>query len=120
MTQSILAFYSENVWSKDHTRHTQKTLHWVLQAIGSTAALIGMLLEVMSKIQNGRDHFYSPHAICGLVAGIFTFIGMMNGVAALWSVELRKYGRPLYFKLAHNLTGLTAFVMGKESALFFF
>lgn len=113
MTQSILAFYSENVWSKDHTRHTKKTLHWVLQAIGSTSAIIGMSLEVISKIQNGRQHFYTPHAIIGLSAGIFTLIGMMSGVGALWSVELRKYGRPLYFKLAHNLNGIIAFVLGE-------
>lgn len=73
-----------------------------------------MSLEVISKIQNGRQHFYTPHAIIEFSAGIFTLIGMMSGVAALWSVELRKYGRSLYFKLAHNLNGIIAFVLGKS------
>lgn len=113
MTQSILAFYSENVWSKEHTRKTQRTLHWLLQAIGSTAAIIGMIIEIVIRQQNGWPHFSSKHSIVGLIAGIFTLIGMMNGISALWSVELRKYVRPVYFKLAHNFTGISAFVLGK-------
>lgn len=113
MTQSILAFYSENIWSKDHSRNTQKTLHWLLQAIGSTAAVVGMIVEFVSRWQNGKFHFTTTHSVVGLIAGIFTLVGMLNGISALWSVELRKYACPVYFKLAHNSIGISAFVLGE-------
>lgn len=113
MTQSIMSFYSENVWSKDHSRNTQRTLHWVLQAVGSSAALAGMSFEFTYAWKHDLEHFTSTHSIIGLTAGILTIIGMLNGISALWSVELRKLVRPVYVKLAHNLTGISAFVLGE-------
>lgn len=113
MTQSILAFYSQNVWSKDYARPRQKTFHWVLQAVGSTMAIAGMVTEFYGRSQKNKNHIISTHSTIGLIAGIFTLIGMFNGVSALWSVELRKYVRPVYLKLLHNLNGIAAFVLGK-------
>lgn len=108
MTEAILAFYSQNVWSQPHTRQVKKTLHWVLQAIGSLAAITGMIIEFMNKSR----HFQSTHSILGLTAGILTTFGMLNGVTALWSIELKKFVKPIYMKIAHNLNGIAAFVLG--------
>lgn len=113
MTQSILAFYSQNVWSKELSRPAQRTFHWVLQATGSTAAIIGMIIEFVYRNQRSKEHFATTHSIVGLTAGIFTLIGMLNGVSALWSVELRRYISPVYLKLAHNMNGIAALVLGK-------
>lgn len=113
MTEAIMAFYAHNVWSKQHIRKTQRTLHWLLQAIGSGMAIAGMIIEFVSRDQAGKSHFKSTHSIVGLTAGICTLIGMLNGVSALWSVELKKYARPVYFKLVHNFNGIAAFVLGK-------
>lgn len=112
MTQSILAFYSENVWSKQHSRQTHKTLHWVLQGLGSSAAIAGMIIEFINRWQSSKNHFISTHSIVGLTAFILTVLGMLNGVAALWSVEMRRYVKPVYLKMAHNLNGIAAFVLG--------
>lgn len=117
MTQSILAFYSENVWSKQHTRKTQKTLHWILQGLGSSAAIVGMIIEFINRWQSNKNHFTSTHSILGLTAFILTLLGMFNGVSALWSVELRTYVKPVYLKMAHNLNGIAAFVLGKKHLL---
>lgn len=113
MTEAILAFYSENVWSQQHTRYVKKTSHWILQTVGSLVAILGMIIEFMNK----QRHFTTTHAILGLVAGIFTLIGMLNGVTALFSVELKKRVKPIYFKMAHNITGMAAFVLGKSVKL---
>lgn len=113
MTQSILAFYSENLWSKELARPSQRTFHWILQATGSTATIIGMIIEFVNRSQRSKEHFSSPHSIIGLTAGICTMIGMLNGVSTHWSGELRRYVNPVYLKLAHNLNGITAFVLGK-------
>lgn len=110
MTEAILAFYSENVWSQQYTRPVKKTLHWILQTVGSLVALIGMIIEFANK----QRHFTTTHAILGLIAGIFTLLGMLNGVTALFSIELNKYVKPIYLKMAHNVNGIAAFVLGKN------
>lgn len=110
MTEAILAFYSQNVWSQQHTRYVRKTFHWVLQTIGSLAAIIGMIIEFSNKTR----HFQSTHSIIGLTAGILTLIGMLNGVTALFVIELKRYTKPFYLKMAHNVNGIAAFVLGNN------
>ncbi|XP_055300071.1 transmembrane reductase CYB561D2-like [Sitodiplosis mosellana] len=112
MTQAILALYSENVWSKQHTRQTQKTIHWVLQAVGSSTAILGIIIQYIDRSLNSKPHFSSTHSIIGLIAAIFTLIGMFNGISALWSIKLKNYVRPVYSKLAHNLHGTVAYSLG--------
>lgn len=116
MTEAIMAFYVQNLWSQNHTRYTKKTVHWIMQGVGSTGAIVGMIIEFMNK----ETHFRSTHAKLGLSAGIFTVLGMLNGISALFSVELRTYFRPLYWKFLHNLTGIVAFVLGKNILFFFY
>lgn len=113
MAQAIMAFYSQNIWSKKHPRHTQRTLHWVLQVIGSSAAIIGIITEYIGRWQKSKNHFISTHSTIGLIAGICTLITMMSGISALWSTKLKKYARPIYFKLMHNFGGMTVFILGK-------
>lgn len=107
-----MAFYPLNTWSQQHSRQTKKTIHWILQAIGSTSAIAGMTIEFIGRWEKSKYHFISLHSKFGLAAGIFTLIGMLNGTSALWSVELRSYMKPIYLKFIHNLTGITAFVLG--------
>lgn len=113
MTQAILAYYSQNVWSRQHSQPMKRLLHWVLQAIDSRMATAGMILEYVNRDMRGVSHFHSKHSIVGLIAGIFTLIGMLNGISALWAIDLRKYVAPVYLKIFHNLTGLAAFVLGE-------
>lgn len=113
MTQAILSFYPFNVITQPYSRKTRKTIHWVLEATGSTAALTGMIIEYVSRSQSSKSHFSTTHSIIGLIAGIFTLIGMLNGISALWAVELRTYTKPVYLKFLHNLTGISAFTIGK-------
>lgn len=109
MTQAIMTFYSENVWSKRRSQPVKRLLHWVLQATGSSMAIIGMIIQYVNR----RSHFQTKHSIVGLIAGIFTLIAMVNGMSALWSVEMRKYVSPVYSKFFHLVVGLTAFVLGE-------
>lgn len=107
-----MTFYSENVWSSGLSRQSKRTIHWMLQALGSTLAIVGASLEFISRWQKGKVHFHSTHSILGLIAVIFTIIAMFNGISALWSTELKRYVRPVYLKLGHNIVGLAAFVVG--------
>lgn len=107
-----MTLYSQNLWSKNNTRQTNKTLHWMLQAAGSSIALVGILCEYISREQRGKGHFKATHAYFGLAAAILTTISMFGGVTALWSVYLKRYVKPVFLKLAHNLIGISAFVIG--------
>lgn len=113
MAQAIMVFYSQNIWSKKYSRHMQRTLHWILQVIGSSAAIIGIITEYIGRWQKSKNHFISTHSTIGLIAGICTLITMLSGISALWSAKLKKYARPIYFKLLHNFCGMTVFILGK-------
>lgn len=113
MAQAIMTFYSFNLWSKRLPRQTQRTLHWILQVIGSSAALLGIIIEFIGRWQKSKDHFISTHSTIGLIAGIFMLITLLGGVSALWSTKLKKYARPIHFKLAHNFSGISVFILGK-------
>lgn len=113
MAQAIMMFYSQNLWSKKYPRHTQRTLHWIIQTIASSAVVIGIIVEYIGRWQKSKSHFISTHSIIGLIAGIFTVITMLGGVSALWSIKLKKFVRPIYVKLAHNSGGIAVFILGK-------
>ena len=70
MTESIMAFYAHNVWSKEHSRQTQRTIHWVLQAMGSCAAIAGMITVYVGLEKVSKGHLMTTHSKLGLAAGI--------------------------------------------------
>lgn len=113
MCEAIMSLYQQNSWTVLHTKRTKTNLHWVLQAIGSSMAIGGMLLYVVNRDQ----HFDSLHGQLGLASGIFTCIGILNGTSALWAKELYRFVKPVYSKLFHNVIGIVAFVLGMASLI---
>lgn len=112
MAQALMTFYSHNIWSKKLTRETQKTCHWVLQAIGSAAIVVGIITEYASRENSSKTHLSSAHSIIGFIALILTMIGMLNGMFLTWPGDLKKSANHAHIKLAHNITGMTAYVLG--------
>lgn len=113
MAQAIMMFYSQNIWSKRYPRHTQRTFHWILQVIGSSAAILGIIIEYIGRWQKSKNHFISTHSTVGLIAGIFLLVTMLGGISALWSTKLKKYVRPIFIKMAHTFSGIAVFILGK-------
>lgn len=114
MAQAILSLFPGNVWSKAETRQVNKTIHGILQGLGASFAIAGMLIEFISKVKNSRSHFESTHAKLGLATFIFTLISLLNGLATFYSVKLKSFVKPKFSKLAHNIAGITAFVLGNN------
>lgn len=108
MCESIMSLYKHNSWSHLHQRRTQQHLHWILQALGSGAAIAGMAVYYVARDR----HLRSTHSQLGFASLIFTCLGILNGTAALWSRELFRFVKPVYTKLFHNVCGITAFVTG--------
>lgn len=112
MATGIMSLYSENSWSRLHSVSTKTRLHWILQGLGSVMALLGIVLEFIYRVKASKGHLETPHAIVGLVSGIFTLISLFNGMATLWSSKLKTYVKPVFLKCFHNCAGLLAFGLG--------
>ncbi len=112
MMEGILTFFPQNIWSTQCDMKTKRYIHWILQTLGSLLALSGICVE---SINYSGKHFHTNHAILGLISGIFLLIGLLNGCAAFWSVELRNLFRPVVLKCFHNFIGMMAIVVGNEN-----
>ncbi|XP_001848092.2 cytochrome b561 domain-containing protein 2 [Culex quinquefasciatus] len=112
MAEAILLFYSGNTWSQVMLHPQRRTVHWILQVVGSLCVIVGIALEYYWRDINNKLHFHDTHSILGLVALILMLLSMTNGLGALFSVELRRKIKPVYMKLGHQFVGLCCFVIG--------
>ncbi|XP_050078549.1 uncharacterized protein LOC126565416 [Anopheles maculipalpis] len=115
MAESLLTLYSQNSWTNRYSTKAKRHWHWILQAIGCSAILVGIVIEIYIKEDAGRQHFRSDHAITGLVSLIFIGLSFLNGIAAMYTVKIKHIIRPVYVKMCHYLTGIVAFVIGITS-----
>lgn len=112
MAEAILTLYSSNSWSSFHTKRTKRNMHWIIQVIGSTMAIVGTAILIPDRV----THFNTVHSVTGIVSLILAFIALINGVAALWPLEfyMRFNIRPVISKVCHNFIGIASFVIGKR------
>ena len=117
MAEAILALFPKNVWSRQETRQLNKKLHGILQGLGASSAIAGMLIMFNSKWQSSASHFESTHAKLGSAAFILTSFSLFNGLATFYSKKLKTFVRPKYSKVTHNFVGIAAFALGNEYRL---
>lgn len=112
MAEAILALYASNGWSFFHSARTKRNIHWIMQVIGSTMAIVGTIILYPQR----PIHFKTVHSVTGLISLILTVIALINGIAALWPVQFySKYNiRPVVSKVLHNFVGVSAFVIGEQ------
>lgn len=115
MAEGILTIYSKNTWSKMTSKKTKTALHWILQVVGCALALAGNAIEIQSK---SRNHFVSMHAKLGLVSMVFMVISLVNGVAALFAMDLKRFVKPVYNKIFHSTMSIVCFVTGMVSLIY--
>uniref|UniRef100_A0AAG5D8V7 ascorbate ferrireductase (transmembrane) n=1 Tax=Anopheles atroparvus TaxID=41427 RepID=A0AAG5D8V7_ANOAO len=112
MAAGVSMLYGGNSFARQSPRSTRKTIHWILQSVGSGCVLIGTVLQYINREKKLKSHFGSLHSIVGLLAVIFVFLSLANGVAALFGWKLRRFLRPSLCKLTHHATGTASFAMG--------
>lgn len=61
MAEAIIGIYHTNSWSRQHNRRSRHNIHWIMQAVGSTLSLAGVLCEYLHT----RRHFNNHHAFLG-------------------------------------------------------
>ena len=65
MAEGIMAFYKANSLTFLSSRREKNHYHWILQVIGGTMALYGIIIEIIDKDRRNLVHFASLHAIYG-------------------------------------------------------
>lgn len=132
MAEGILTYYKANTLTLYNTKVQKNYTHWILQTLGTIAAITGVVHEIFYREKIGRGHFYSNHGIfgkscrfqisrlfdyfiLGLISTIFLVISFLSGCATQFSVDLRQYLKPPLSKLFHILMSLTAFITGMVS-----
>lgn len=104
-----MMFYSENVWSSQFDKRTKRCIHWIIQVIGSSLALSGIVVQ---HINYKGEHFQTIHSVIGLISAIFLLISLCGGVCALKSFHLRNVLRPASVKFCHYAVAIIAIVFG--------
>lgn len=67
MTEGILTMYNQNTLTMLAELKSQKTIiHWILQTSGAFFALVGIIIQIISRIRLGKAHFSFIHSIFGI------------------------------------------------------
>ncbi|XP_055300573.1 probable transmembrane reductase CYB561D1 [Sitodiplosis mosellana] len=116
MAEAILTLYSSNCWSFFYAPKTKRTLHWLIQVIGSLMAIVGTTVFYSTR----QFHFQTTHSITGLISLIFAVVGCINGIAAINTQKVyKKYRiRPVVSKMFHKFIGIASFVLGMMSLFY--
>lgn len=111
MTEAILCFSNENIFTYFLSHKERVTLHWILQTIGGCFITAAFAIIIVSKNSKGKPHFATWHGIFGLIASISVALAMFGGVIAKYSFPLRQTIRPVIVKVLHSLLGVIVYVL---------
>uniref|UniRef100_A0A1I8QCY6 ascorbate ferrireductase (transmembrane) n=1 Tax=Stomoxys calcitrans TaxID=35570 RepID=A0A1I8QCY6_STOCA len=107
MAEAIMCHYNHNVLTFNYRRTTKTTMHWMLQSLGGACGIAGVLIKCIQK----GFLLQSTHGKLGFAAFILCCISMLSGLAALYSVRVKKFLSPLLNKTFHNVLGIATFAV---------
>ncbi|XP_071351052.1 transmembrane reductase CYB561D2 [Trachinotus anak] len=117
MTEAILLFSPHGSPVKRLPHKTKGRVHWILQCLCVSCAVLGLAAISYNKHLNGKPHFTSWHGLLGLltvcVAGLQSLAAVpliYHSLAKGWSLaKLKRY---------HAASGLVTYLLGSISLLF--
>lgn len=65
LAEGILTYYKANSLTLYNTKVQKNCTHWILQTLGTSAAIAGTCHEMFYREKLGRGHFYSKHGVFG-------------------------------------------------------
>lgn len=117
MAESFLTFSPSNLLTRRLAHQSQIYVHWVLQVFAAIFITSGLFAAVIRKIDRGKLHFQSYHAIFGIVTVVLTYATMAGGLPTKYAFRLRRFVRPVYSKCAHSTMGLVTYGVAVVSIL---
>ncbi|CAL7945033.1 unnamed protein product [Xylocopa violacea] len=111
MTEAVFSVSGEAYIGSKLSRVNRVTMHWVLHTFGLALVTIGLIIIVVNKIQNNREHFATPHSILGLVSIILAFLTAAFGIVTNNSRWLYPRFRPVLLKIMHAFGGILVTIL---------
>ncbi|XP_063625173.1 uncharacterized protein LOC134796901 [Cydia splendana] len=113
MPYAMICLQSDSWMSALSYTHRRRA-HWIMQLLGSILAFVGSVIMSAHKTIN----FNSLHGKFALAALLFTIVSLANGVASLYTRQLRRYMPPRVSILSHSLIGTLAFLLSSVCLIY--
>ncbi|XP_017763991.1 PREDICTED: cytochrome b561 domain-containing protein 2-like isoform X1 [Eufriesea mexicana] len=111
ITEAIFSVSGEAYLGWKVSRFNRVTIHWILHMVGLALVLVGLIIIVVNKINNNKEHFATPHAILGLVSIILAFLTAAFGIVTKNSRWLYPRFRPVLLKIVHAFGGILVTIL---------
>ncbi|CAJ1050706.1 cytochrome b561 domain-containing protein 2 [Xyrichtys novacula] len=116
MTEAILLFSPHGSPIKKLTHKTKGRVHWILQCLCVSCAVLGLAVIFYNKHLNSKPHFTSWHGFLGLPT--VCVVVLQSGAAApLIYHSLAKGWSLAKLKRYHAASGLITYLLGTASVL---
>ncbi|XP_043794732.1 transmembrane reductase CYB561D2-like [Apis laboriosa] len=108
MSEAIVVFAGDSVFTKFLSRGAKRHLHWILQILGLILIVSGVM--VMYRVK--PVHFKSIHGILGITSAVLAVFLSVAGYPVFIAAKLRNAIKPVAIKFAHNFLGISCFAIG--------
>lgn len=116
MTEAILLFSPHGSPIKKLAHKTKGRIHWVLQSLCVSCAMLGLAAISYNKHVNGKPHFTSWHGLLGLVTVCVVALQSLAAVPLIYH-SLVKGWSLAKLKRYHAASGLVTYLLGGASLL---
>ncbi|XP_054473495.1 transmembrane reductase CYB561D2 [Anoplopoma fimbria] len=116
MTEAILLFSPYGSLLKQFSHKTKGRVHWILQCLCVSCAVLGLAAITYNKHLNGKPHFTSWHGFLGLLTVCVVGLQSLAAVPLIYH-SLAKGWSLAKLKRYHAATGLVTYLLGSASLL---
>lgn len=116
MTEAILLFSPHGSPIKQLPHKTKGRVHWILQSLCASCAVLGLAAISYNKYLNDKPHFTSWHGFLGLLTVCVTGLQSVGAVPLIYH-SLAKGWSLAKLKRYHAASGLITYLLGSGSIL---
>ncbi|XP_042363651.1 transmembrane reductase CYB561D2 [Plectropomus leopardus] len=116
MTEAILLFSPHGSPIKRFSHKTKGRVHWILQCLCASCAVLGLAAISYNKHLNGKPHFTSWHGLLGLLTVCVVGLQSVAAVPLIYT-SLAKGWSLAKLKRYHVASGLVTYLLGSASLL---
>lgn len=116
MTEAILLFSPHGSFIKRFPHKTKGRVHWILQSLCGSCAVLGLAAVYYNKNLNGKAHFTSWHGLLGLITVCVVCVQSLAAMPLIYH-SLAKDWSLAKLKRYHAASGLVTFLLGCTSLL---
>uniref|UniRef100_UPI0037E8E2B6 transmembrane reductase CYB561D2 n=1 Tax=Semicossyphus pulcher TaxID=241346 RepID=UPI0037E8E2B6 len=116
MTEAILLFSPHGSPMKKFPHKTKGRVHWILQSLCASSAVLGLAAISYNKHLNDKPHFTSWHSLLGLLTVCVVGLQSLAAVPLIYH-SLAKGWSLAKLKRYHAASGLVTYLLGSGSLL---